>query len=75
MAAQTALTLDHVTRGRAIIGLGSGEQQQRQDVEQRKQTAHHTHCAPCGTAPPVRMVWTVVASLLACEALAARAVR
>lgn len=26
MAAQTALTLDHVTRGRAIIGLGSGEQ-------------------------------------------------
>ncbi|MDD7941360.1 LLM class flavin-dependent oxidoreductase [Actinomycetospora lutea] len=26
MAAQTALTLDHVTQGRAIIGLGSGEQ-------------------------------------------------
>jgi phthiodiolone/phenolphthiodiolone dimycocerosates ketoreductase len=26
MAAQTALTLDHVTKGRAIIGLGSGEQ-------------------------------------------------
>ncbi len=26
LAAQTALTLDHVTKGRAIIGLGSGEQ-------------------------------------------------
>ena len=26
MAAATALTLDHVTKGRAIIGLGSGEQ-------------------------------------------------
>lgn len=26
MAAQTALTLDHVTQGRAIVGLGSGEQ-------------------------------------------------